>query len=202
MSGDCSPKEAVSQTVDGDTVFSMLDNIETRPAGTTRFCGDTEYPAQPPLQWSASLAEIAMIHSMDMAAKGHSSHTSADGTSMGDRVFPYWNAGYTVGENIAASSIDRDDQYVTEMWLNSEGHCKLMMSRNSQLTPASVSGVTRKTVTPTTTSGRWISEADRAAPDIKRHKSPVFPGRGWCLAPMYITLGVRIYYSTSPSSRS
>ena len=122
-------KEAVSQTVDGDTVFSMLDNINAA-RGTTRFCGDTEYPAQPPLQWSASLAEIAMIHSMDMAAKGYFSHTSADGTSMGDRVFPYWNAGYTVGENIAASSIDRDDQYVTEMWLNSEGHCKLIMSPN------------------------------------------------------------------------
>ncbi len=122
-------KEAVSQTVSGDTVFSMLDNINAA-RGTTRFCGDTEYPAQPPLQWSASLAEIAMIHSMDMAAKGYFSHTSADGTSMGDRVFPYWNAGYTVGENIAASSIDRDDQYVTEMWLNSEGHCKLIMSPN------------------------------------------------------------------------
>lgn len=122
-------KESVSQTVSGDTVFSMLDNINAA-RGTTRFCGDTEYPAQPPLQWSAALAEIAMIHSMDMAAKGYFSHTSADGTSMGDRVFPYWNAGYTVGENIAASSIDRDDQYVTEMWLNSEGHCKLIMSPN------------------------------------------------------------------------
>ncbi|MEE4218233.1 MAG: CAP domain-containing protein [Xanthomonadales bacterium] len=122
-------KETVSQTVTGDTVYSMLDNINAA-RGTTRFCGDTEYPAQPALQWSASLAEIAMIHSMDMAAKGYFSHTSADGTSMGDRVFPYWNAGYTVGENIAASSIDRDDQYVTEMWLNSEGHCKLIMSPN------------------------------------------------------------------------
>ena len=36
----------------------------------------------------------------------------------------------TVGENIAASSIDRDDQHVTDMWLNSEGHCKLIMSPN------------------------------------------------------------------------
>ena len=122
-------KETASQTVTGDTVYSMLDNINAA-RGTARFCGDTEYPAQPALQWSASLAEIAMLHSMDMAAQGYFSHTSADGTSMGDRVFPYWNAGYTVGENIAASSIDRNDQHVTDMWLNSPGHCALIMSPN------------------------------------------------------------------------
>ena len=122
-------QEAVSQTVTGDTVLSMLDNINAA-RGTARSCGDTEYPAQPALLWSSSLADIAMQHSMDMAAKGYFSHTSADGTSMGDRVFPYWNLGYTVGENIAASSIDRNDQHVTDMWLNSEGHCKLIMSPN------------------------------------------------------------------------
>lgn len=119
-------QEAVSQTVTGDTVLSMLDNINAA-RGTARNCGGTEYPAQPALLWSSSLADIAMQHSMDMAAKGYFSHTSADGTTMGNRVFPYWS-GYKVGENIAASSIDRDDQHVVEMWLKSDGHCELIMS--------------------------------------------------------------------------
>lgn len=122
-------QEAASQTVTGDTVLSMLSNINAA-RGTARSCGDTEYPAQPALLWSSSLADIAMQHSMDMAAKGYFSHTSIDGTTMGNRVFPYWNLGYTVGENIAASSINRTDQHVVDMWLTSDGHCELIMSPN------------------------------------------------------------------------
>ena len=46
------------------------------------------------------LAEIAVIHSMDMARQGYFAHTSLDGTTMGQRVLPYWDGGL-VGENIA-----------------------------------------------------------------------------------------------------
>ena len=121
-------KEPLSETTTGSTLHSMLDNINTA-RGVARTCGDTEYSAQPPLSWSASLADIAMQHSMDMAAKGYFSHTSEDGTSMGTRVWPYWS-GTTIGENIAASSVDRDDQFVVELWLDSPGHCALIMSPN------------------------------------------------------------------------
>jgi uncharacterized protein YkwD len=109
----------------GSTLQSMLDDLNAA-RGQEQDCGGTLYPAQPPLQWSSSLADIAMQHSMDMAQNGYFSHTSLDGTSMGNRVFPYWN-GTTVGENIAASSIDRSDNYVVGLWLDSPGHCALLM---------------------------------------------------------------------------
>jgi uncharacterized protein YkwD len=112
----------------GGTLASMMPYINEARA-SARLCGTTEFPAQPPLQWSDSLAEIAMIHSMDMARQGYFSHTSLDGTSMGDRVFPYWS-GRRVGENIAASSIDRSDAYIVQLWLDSPGHCALIMDPN------------------------------------------------------------------------
>ena len=112
-------------TTTGATLQSMLNQINDARA-VARDCGTTAYPAQPPLQWSGSLAEIAMLHSMDMARNGYFAHTSLDGTSMGERVFPYWS-GTRVGENIAASSIDRTDAYVVQLWLDSPGHCALIM---------------------------------------------------------------------------
>jgi uncharacterized protein YkwD len=112
-------------TTSGSTLQSMLSWVNQARA-VERDCGGTLYPAQPPLEWSASLAEIAMIHSMEMAREGYFSHTSYDGTPMGDRVFPYWS-GFRVGENIAASSVDRSDEYVVQLWLDSPSHCVLIM---------------------------------------------------------------------------
>ncbi|MGD2128786.1 MAG: PKD domain-containing protein [Lysobacterales bacterium] len=109
----------------GGTLSSMLTVIN-EARGQARTCGETEYPAQPPLSWSSSLADIAMQHSMEMAHAGYFAHVSADGTSMGTRVFPYWS-GSIVGENIATSSADRTDAYVVDLWLNSAGHCALIM---------------------------------------------------------------------------
>lgn len=109
----------------GETLPSMLTIINDARA-EARSCGGTEYPAQPPLSWSTSLANIARLHSMDMAREGYFSHTSLDGTRMGDRVFAHWG-GTRVGENIAASSIDRSDSYVVGLWLDSPGHCALIM---------------------------------------------------------------------------
>lgn len=122
---------SVKEDSEPDTTTGFLHEamlpIINEARAQTRMCGDTEYPAQPPLQWSASLAEVAKLHSMDMARQGYFSHTSLDGTSMGDRVFPHWS-GTRVGENIAASSIDRANSYVVDLWLDSPGHCVLIMS--------------------------------------------------------------------------
>jgi len=117
-----------SDNTTGETVFSMLAVINDA-RGQEQDCGGTTYPAQPPFQWSDSLADIARLHSMDMARHGYFSHTSNDGTTMGDRVFPYWS-GNRVGENIAASSANHADGYVVDLWLESEGHCKLIMDPN------------------------------------------------------------------------
>jgi uncharacterized protein YkwD len=110
----------------GELLSDMLPLIN-EARGQARFCGETEYPAQGPLSWSDSLADIARQHSMDMARQGYFSHTSLDGTTMGSRIFPYWD-GSRVGENIAAASSDRALAYVVNLWLDSPGHCALIMS--------------------------------------------------------------------------
>jgi uncharacterized protein YkwD len=46
-----------------------------------------------------------------------------NGVSVGQ--VPY--GGTRVGENIAASSIDRSDSYMVGLWLDSPGHCALIM---------------------------------------------------------------------------
>ena len=122
------PAPPVSSTASGDTVYSMLDDLNAARS-VARTCGDTEYAAQPPFQWSASLAEIAMIHSVDMAARAYFAHNTEGGPSFADRVWPYWD-GRTIGENIAAASNNRDDQSVVQMWLDSPGHCALIMNPN------------------------------------------------------------------------
>ena len=64
---------------------------------------------------------------MEMAQYGYFAHESLNGSSMGSRVLPYWSGGNTVGENIAASSANRSASYVVSLWLNSAGHCALIM---------------------------------------------------------------------------
>ena len=112
-------------TTTGATLASMLPYIN-EARGVARDCGGTRFPAQPPLQWSDSLADVAMQHSMDMARHGYFSHTSLDGTSMGDRVFGFWT-GVIVVENIAASNVPRSDEYIVGKWLDSPSHCELIM---------------------------------------------------------------------------
>ena len=110
----------------GSTVESMLAVINDA-RGTARDCNDGsgEYPAQPAFEWSNSLAEIAMIHSMDMAREGYFDHNSLD-KSWSSRVWPYWS-GSRIGENIAASSHNRTDEQVVQMWLDSPPHCAAIM---------------------------------------------------------------------------
>ena len=107
-----------------ESLLSAVNDARTQP----QTCNGTEFPAAPALKWDSDLASIAMQHSMDMASKGYFSHTSADGTGMGSRVFPYWS-GTRVGENLAASSVNRTDSHVVRMWLTStSGHCELLMN--------------------------------------------------------------------------
>lgn len=119
----------------GSTVESMLAVINDA-RGTARDCGDGkgEYPAQPEFEWSSSLAEIAMIHSMDMAREGYFQHDSLD-KSWSSRVWPYWS-GSRIGENIAASSHNRTNEQVVQLWLDSPPHCAAIM--DSRFTHAGV----------------------------------------------------------------
>lgn len=118
-------------TTTGGTLQSMLDDLN-EARGQAQDCdgdGTNEKPAQPPLAWSASLADIATQHSMDMAARGYFAHDTEGGPTMSQRVWPYWD-GNRIGENIAASSHDRTDAYIVGLWIDSPGHCRLIMDPN------------------------------------------------------------------------
>ena len=113
--------------ITGSFLQSMLPVLNAA-RGIEQNCGGTIYTPQPPFEWSASLADIARQHSMDMARQGYFAHESFDGTSMGDRVWPYWaGQGTYIGENIAAASGNLTDAQVVDLWLDSPGHCKLIM---------------------------------------------------------------------------
>lgn len=106
----------------------LLQRINAlRAAGAS--CGSSgTFPATTPLTWNTQLTAAAAAHSADMAAKNYFEHTSADGTTMSQRVS---NAGYAwsrVAENIAAGY--GTVEAVMTGWANSPGHCANLMNAN------------------------------------------------------------------------
>ena len=102
---------------------AALDAINAARA-VARTCGSTAYPAVAPLQWNDQLAQAALAHSQDMAARNFFAHTNLSGESPFDRTA---KAGYGrfTGENIAAGYSTLDA--VMQGWLNSPGHCANIM---------------------------------------------------------------------------
>lgn len=103
----------------------ILDLVnEARTNGHT--CGSDYYPPTSAVSWNSKLEAAAQNHSDDMNSTGNLDHTGADGSRAGDRIT---KAGYTwaaYGENIAEGY--SSEEAVVEAWLNSEGHCKNIMS--------------------------------------------------------------------------
>lgn len=106
---------------------SILRRVnEARLSG--QICGTTNFPAAEALTWNTLLANAATNHGSDMANNNFFSHTGSDGLKVDHRAE---NAGYlwlSVGENIAAGQ--RDTDIVMQGWLESEGHCENIMSKN------------------------------------------------------------------------
>lgn len=124
---DPEPEPEPNDGTTGKVSESLLAAVNAA-RGQTQVCNGKEYPAQAAMKWDDDLATIAKIHSMDMASNGYFSHTSEDGTVFSDRVWPYWS-GTRIGENLAASSVNRSDEQVVNMWLKStSGHCELIMN--------------------------------------------------------------------------
>ncbi|MGV8909449.1 MAG: CAP domain-containing protein [Propionicimonas sp.] len=94
---------------------------------TARTCGSSRYKAVRPLRWDSTLARVATVHSVDMAAHDYFSHYSRGGSSPFQRMK---RAGYRydfAGENIAAGFFSPAS--VVKAWLKSPGHCRIVMSR-------------------------------------------------------------------------
>jgi len=105
----------------GAVMLGLINNARAE----ARNCGDTFFPAAPPLKWDDRVAAAALGHSTDMAGTGFFGHEGSDGSDPGDRLM---NEGYDMmlwGENIAVG-YDRETD-VMDAWLNSPGHCANIM---------------------------------------------------------------------------
>lgn len=79
-----------------------------------------------PLQWDEQTANVAFLHSYDMADTNYFSHVSETKGDLADRLEAGDVTYRSAGENIAANYTDAIA--VMEGWLNSEGHRKSLLN--------------------------------------------------------------------------
>jgi uncharacterized protein YkwD len=89
-----------------------------------------------PLRISVKLTAAARAHSLQMAADGYFAHESADGSSFWKRVKAFYSASpwsyWSVGENLVWSSPDLTPAKALELWMNSPGHRKNILTSRWQ----------------------------------------------------------------------
>jgi uncharacterized protein YkwD len=81
-----------------------------------------------PLEWLDRLAEVARMHSADMAQRGFFDHTNPDGLNPLDRVQNAGIACVFASENIAHGQ--RTPREVVDSWMNSPGHKANILNEN------------------------------------------------------------------------
>jgi uncharacterized protein YkwD len=85
------------------------------------------------LRLSPALSAAARQHSMEMAARGYFSHSSANGSTFDKRIARFYPMGFhhywSVGENLLWSSPDVDASHAVTMWINSPEHKANMLNR-------------------------------------------------------------------------
>jgi uncharacterized protein YkwD len=119
---DNSPGGSVNANVNKTTLLQLVNTV--RQSGCT--CGSTVMPPVAPVTWNDQLATAALNHSDDMSSNNYFSHTSLNGSNAGDRITAAGYVWRAYGENIARGYFD--EQAVMTGWLNSEDHCKNIMS--------------------------------------------------------------------------
>jgi uncharacterized protein YkwD len=85
----------------------------------------------PVFKWSEQAAIVARSHSSDMAAKGYFNHVNIAGQLFSDRMIDGGIDFVTAAENIAAGGEDAFRTHV--QWMNSEGHRKNMLAKQTYL---------------------------------------------------------------------
>jgi len=111
-----------------DDVLTEALTLINELRSQTQVCGTTTYDAVDALTWNDALTAAAKEHSDNMANYNFFSHTGLDKSSVGDRITDQGYTWSSYGENIAAGQ--RSVQSVVDGWMQSEGHCKNIMSAN------------------------------------------------------------------------
>lgn len=111
-----------------DVIEAEVLRLTNEARSQARECGGKRMPAVGPVEWNAKLARSANSHSADMARRNYFSHRSKSGKSPFARMRA---AGYkyrAAGENIAAGRSLATAEAVVRAWLNSPGHCRVIMN--------------------------------------------------------------------------
>jgi len=83
-----------------------------------------------PLQRSADLDRVALLHSLDMASRNYLSHHSPEGTNPVDRISRSGLSGFTLAaENLGKTNRPDPNREIVDSWLASPDH------RRNLLTP-------------------------------------------------------------------
>lgn len=119
---------AVAGSVQRDEFEAQVLRLTNKARRTARMCGDEWMGKARKVRWSSVLATSANGHSADMATQDYFSHDTPSGVSAFTRIRA---AGYNyraAGENIAAGRSLASPEAVVQAWLNSPGHCKVIMN--------------------------------------------------------------------------
>lgn len=111
-----------SYNVDKAKMLQLINSV--RQAGYK--CGNTIMPAVATVAWNDKLAKAAYDHSLDMKTNNYFSHSGLNGSNPGTRISAAGYSWKAYGENIAEGYTS--EKAVVNGWLNSEGHCKNIMS--------------------------------------------------------------------------
>lgn len=116
-----SPPDSADQNAVALQVLGLV-NVARQQA---RNCGGRHYEAAHPVELSATLSQVALAHTRDMARRRSLDHRGSDGSQPAERVT---RAGYrwqAAAENIAAGQPSAEA--VVAHWLSSPGHCANLM---------------------------------------------------------------------------
>ena len=108
---------------DAPEMLAFINEARSEP----RMCGDEAFDAAPPLIWNADLVEAARVHNEDMTTNVFRGHEGSDGSTPMQRVSDQVPRRFvSVGETI--SYFTHSDERAVERWLDSPGHCRVIMN--------------------------------------------------------------------------
>ncbi len=116
---------------------SLVLDLVNDARAQSRNCGSTFFPAAPPVIWDERIEGAALKHSQDMALNNYFSHTGTDGSNTGDRLLMQGYNWSNWGENILVGLDDAAD--AIDGWLDSPGHCSIIMGPSYKEVGAGVS---------------------------------------------------------------
>lgn len=84
-----------------------------------------------PLKWSEKMAEIARVHSIEMAEYNYFSHAGLDGSMVNDRADEQGAIDWkSIGENIAFNQgYENPAEFACESWMRSTSHHQNLMNK-------------------------------------------------------------------------